>query len=267
MNITYNIPKIEQLLTDLSILINTSICFADTDFKLITGHSTIKGRYCSLLKQLPEVIDKGLCGCSDKALFQHCKDSRHTECHVCHGGLSNIGMPVIKNDVIVGYVMISSFRTAHSSPTPPYQAPLEVPLQECYEQQPYFSDKQLESLINLLPHILFENAIEIEYDSFVSQATEYIAENLHQEISIQGLCHYFHVSKSYLYESFHAYYGCTVNEYITSQRIKKAQTLLKETSEPVYRISEMIGIENYTYFCKLFKRRIGVSPGEYRRSK
>lgn len=265
MNITYNLPKLKQILTDLSILVNTSICFADTDFKLIAGHSTINSRYCSLIKELPETIGKGLCGCSDNALFQHCKDSRQTECHVCHGGLYNIGMPVIKNDVIVGYIQISSFRTAHSSPAPAYQAPPEIPLQEYYEKQPYFSDRQIESLMRLLPHILFDNAIEIEYDSFISQATEYIAANLHREISIQGLCSHFHVSKSYLYESFHAYYDCTVNEYISAQRIKKAQTLLKETSEPVYRIAEMIGIENYTYFCKLFKRKTGISPGEFRR--
>lgn len=264
MNITYNLPKLKQILKDLSTLINTSICFADADFHLITGSLT-SNQYCNLLKKLPDTIDMNLCICSDNDLFQHCKDTRCPECHICHGGLYNIGMPVIKNDIIVGYIQISSFRTSHSSPTPPYQAPAEIPLQESYENQPYFSDKQIESLMNLLPHILFENAIEIEYDSFISQVTEYITANLQQEITIQGLCRHFHVSKSYLYESFHAYYGCTVNEYISTQRIKKAQTLLKETSEPVYRVAELIGIENYTYFCKLFKRKTGISPGEYRR--
>ena len=41
--------------------------------------------------------------------------------------------------------------------------------------------------------------------------------------------------------------------------------LLRETEEPVYRVAELIGIRNYTYFCRLFKEKTGLTPLQYRR--
>jgi YesN/AraC family two-component response regulator len=35
---------------------------------------------------------------------------------------------------------------------------------------------------------------------------------------------------------------------------------------PIYQIAESVGVENYTYFCRLFKKMTGVSAGEYRRN-
>ena len=266
MKIHYNIPKINQILSDLSVLTGTIICFADSDFRNLTGYASHTTQYCKAVQALAPGQGKDLCLCYDTALMQQCKESRRTECSLCHGGLYNIGMPVMKNDMIVGYLQIGSFRTSQSLPHPTYQAPDHIPLQTYYEQQPFFTDRQLESHMHLLPHILFDNAITIEFDSFISRVTEYILANLQQEITIRSLCSHFHVSKSYLYESFHAYYDCTVNEYLSAQRIKKAQTLLLETSEPIYRIAELVGIENHTYFCKLFKRKTGISPGDFRKN-
>jgi len=56
-----------------------------------------------------------------------------------------------------------------------------------------------------------------------------------------------------------------VNAYITQQRMTRAKQLLRETEEPVYRVAELIGIRNYTYFCRLFKEKTGLTPLRYRR--
>lgn len=262
MNITYHKQELSEILADLSVLTGTEICFVDTEFRFLLGHGP-KSQYCYQIQERETIPDK--CRCSDTELLLQCQESRRAECRLCHGGLGNVAMPVIKNDLIVGYVLIGCLRTSSSPKEPPYLSAPDDPLLHSYEIQPFFSDAQLDSLMHLLPRILFQNAIQIEYDSFISRVVDFIAANLHRELSIQEICAQLHVSKNYLYESFHAYYGCTVNEFITSRRIQKAQMLLKETSEPVYKIAELIGIENYTYFCKLFKRKTGLSPGQYRR--
>lgn len=265
MKINYNIPKINQILRDLSTLTGTIICFADADFKNITGRGCQHSEYCEAVKTLEAVKNNELCNCFDQELYKHCKESGAIECRMCHGGLYNIGMPILKNDVIAGYIQIGSLRTDNSTDEPPYAEASGVKLQKFYERQPYFEEDQLKSLISLLPNILFENAITIEYDSFISSVTDYIHGNIRENITIHELCSRFHVSKSYLYESFREYYQCTVNEYIAARRIAEAKNYLKNTNEPVYRIAELIGIENYTYFCKFFKAKTGMSPGEYRR--
>ena len=95
---------------------------------------------------------------------------------------------------------------------------------------------------------------------------QYIENNLCKNLHIKELCGRFYVSKNYLYEGFKKYYGTTVNEYITRARINKAKRLLEETREPVSSICEAVGVSNYPYFCKLFKKWVGESPSEYRRN-
>ena len=85
-------------------------------------------------------------------------------------------------------------------------------------------------------------------------------------MSIEKLCNVLHVSKNKLYSAFSSQCGSTVNAYITQQRLQQAKQLLRETDEPVYRVAEAIGIRNYTYFCRLFKEKTGLSPLAYRRS-
>ena len=261
MNITYHKQELSEILRDLSTLTGARICFADPNFHFILEEGE-RSVYCASLQKLKPFFEK--CKYDDAELFMQCQTSCGPICRLCHGGLYNAATPVIKNDVIAGYIIIGCLRTSHSPQEPPYLTSSSDTLLDQYNHQPFFTDEQLESLMRLLPRILLQNAIQIEYDSIITRATDYISVNLSKKISIQDLCHELHVSKNHLYASFHAYYNCAVNEYINQQRIKKAQMLLKETSEPVYQISEIVGIENYTYFCKLFKQLTGISPGRYR---
>jgi two-component system response regulator YesN len=74
------------------------------------------------------------------------------------------------------------------------------------------------------------------------------------------------MSKNTLYALFREHLGATVTEYITGLRIDRAKRLLRETKDTVYEVAESVGIDNYTYFCKLFKKREGISPSEYRKA-
>ena len=49
--------------------------------------------------------------------------------------------------------------------------------------------------------------------------------------------------------------------------MKKAVQLLEETKLPISQISEAIGILNTNYFYSVFKRKFGMTPLAYRRSK
>ncbi len=168
-------------------------------------------------------------------------------------------MPLKKRGIAVGYFIFGQIKSTLSPEN--YG---KGKAGEYYKKTPFYSDEKIESLKDLLPQILFENAITFEFNSFMDELTEYIENNMQKDLSINVFCKKFNVSKNYLYKSFYIFYGCTVNEYITSVRIKKAQLLLKETKEPVYKIAEMVGISNYTYFFKLFKSKSGISPSKYR---
>ena len=120
--------------------------------------------------------------------------------------------------------------------------------------------EQYNSLVNLISNIIFENAIEVDCDDIIVRALEYIDKNIASDLSISNLCNYLYVSRNSLYKAFHSYFVCTVNEYITRRRINKAAVLLRESRDSVTTIAESVGIQNYTYFSRLFKKNMAVSP-------
>lgn len=77
-------------------------------------------------------------------------------------------------------------------------------------------------------------------------------------------CSFMLMSKNSLYKNFHNFFGCTINEYILSERINKAKTLILENKEKLCCISDKVGIPNYTYFCRIFKKHTGYPPSKYK---
>ena len=57
----------------------------------------------------------------------------------------------------------------------------------------------------------------------------------------------------------------TYSEYLQDIRLKKARQLLEETDLSVADIAEQVGYHNKGYFYKLFTRKYGVTPAQYRR--
>lgn len=259
MKINYNMKNLQKVIADLSVVINVSMAFYDHEQKPLYFH-TLEGDFCSKVQQKEGVQT---CVNSDVRLIQKCAESRTFEQHLCHTGLCDLAMPVMKRDIIVGYIILGRIRTPDTASTPPKRFTY---LADLYNQTPYFSHEKLESMKDLLPRILFSTAIEIDFDSFLNQITDYIDHHLHEKLNIAFICAKFHISKDSLYNSFREVYNCTVNEYISMQRLKKAKHLLTTTADPIYQITEQVGFENSTYFCQLFKNKEGMSPITYRKT-
>lgn len=245
----------------------TGINFAilDANFHLLYRCKNVTP-FCEMIQKTSLGTNK--CLCSDNSILEECKKTRSFQSHICHAGLKDAATPIIKNDVIVGYVVMGQIRTSFTKKE--IRQRLSWMNEDVnkimgfYKELLPFSDAQIDSLSNLLSHILLENTIEIDYSDFIHFATTYIKDNLNNDLSIPQLCATLNVSKNFLYKSFRENRGCTVNEYINKQRIKQAQKLLRETDMPSYAVAELVGIPNYTYFCRLFKKTTGLSPVEYR---
>ena len=73
-----------------------------------------------------------------------------------------------------------------------------------------------------------------------------------------------HISHSHLCKIFKKSEGISVVSYVAELRLRKAAELLKKTGCSAREIAEMSGFGEYEYFLKSFKRRFGVTTGEYR---
>lgn len=98
----------------------------------------------------------------------------------------------------------------------------------------------------------------------IQQCKKYIDEHYKEELSLEILAQKFYFNSSYLSNVFKTYAGMSYSEYLTAVRIEKAQALLQKSSSKVYVIASEVGYSDATYFIKIFKKRVGVSPYKYR---
>ncbi len=96
---------------------------------------------------------------------------------------------------------------------------------------------------------------------------DYIIENTGSVKSLDELAERFYVSKFYMCRAFKKVTGYTILEYLTTLRIQKARNYLVQTGLSISRIAELVGYNSLTHFEKEFKRRLLVSPSNYRKTK
>lgn len=72
------------------------------------------------------------------------------------------------------------------------------------------------------------------------------------------------MNKCYLSRIFKEVTGFTVNDYLHTYRIREACILLREGNMNVSEISEAVGYESLTYFDRVFRKHIGLSPMQYK---
>ncbi len=95
---------------------------------------------------------------------------------------------------------------------------------------------------------------------------EYIVEHLPEDMSLEFLAGQAGISRFHFIRNFKQKYGYSPIHYIQKLRIEKAQNLLLHESPrmKIYEISEAVGIKDPLYFSRTFKKRVGMSPEQFR---
>lgn len=99
----------------------------------------------------------------------------------------------------------------------------------------------------------------------IEHLTRYINANLDINLNLDLLAAQIHMSPSYLSRYFKQMTGKNISEYITEQRIKKAQDLLLSTTHSITDVCFLCGYSSIANFRKYFSKYTGLSPREYRK--
>lgn len=100
--------------------------------------------------------------------------------------------------------------------------------------------------------------------ALVKKAILYLNQNASAQVVRWKLADTVHVSEDYLTRIFHREIGLSLWEYLNRYRICVATKLLLETNDSIYEIAERSGFQDQAYFCRVFKKIFGVSPGKIR---
>lgn len=98
----------------------------------------------------------------------------------------------------------------------------------------------------------------------VKQILAFVAAHRGEKLTVAQAAAAAGYSSAHFMRFFKAAVGQTFVEYLTDCRLSAAARALAETETAVQQIAEDEGFESLSYFCRLFRRRYGVSPGRYR---
>ncbi|WP_099469708.1 response regulator transcription factor [Konateibacter massiliensis] len=103
-------------------------------------------------------------------------------------------------------------------------------------------------------------------ENVLDEVLYYIKNNYQENIKLESIAPLFGYNSSYLGKIFSKKLGVNFNSYVDQIRIDEAKKLLKLDDLKVYTIAEQIGYKNVDYFHKKFKKYVGMSPLEYRKT-
>lgn len=101
----------------------------------------------------------------------------------------------------------------------------------------------------------------------IDRARDFMRDNFaNPELMLKTVADYVGFSEKYFSTRFAKECGCTFINYLNNLRIKRAQELLVQTDMKIYEISEAVGYSSIEHFNYMFKKKLCISPKDYRKS-
>lgn len=101
-------------------------------------------------------------------------------------------------------------------------------------------------------YLLTNNDSKIRHE--IKRAIDIINLKFSTAISLSYVAEQVGFSSPYLSKTFNAEVGESFNEYLTRIRMEHADKLIRESNKKMYEVAELVGIPNYRYFSKLYKK-------------
>ncbi|MGE0443157.1 MAG: AraC family transcriptional regulator [Gemmatimonadales bacterium] len=99
----------------------------------------------------------------------------------------------------------------------------------------------------------------------VQRIADRIAAEFAEPLTIAQLARDEGIHPVYLARAFRRLHGCGPADYLRQLRIDHAATLLRQSDLPLARVAAAVGYADQSHFHRQFQRRMGVTPGAYRR--
>jgi AraC-like DNA-binding protein len=98
------------------------------------------------------------------------------------------------------------------------------------------------------------------------RAAAFIANNLTDpHLSTARIADAIACNADYLGRAFRAAFNETPTDHIHRLRIDRARVLFRSTNQSIERVAAEVGFSDERYFRRVFKRRVGLTPGEFQR--
>ena len=126
-----------------------------------------------------------------------------------------------------------------------------------------FENKE-KCIISLIIYLLNENLSTIPENKVVATIKKYVEDNVDKRLTLKEIGDALFFSPAYCDTLFKRETGTSIIAYSINQKIELAKKLLSE-GVPLKSVSTATGFDDYNYFSRLFKRKTGYSPHQYKK--
>lgn len=114
------------------------------------------------------------------------------------------------------------------------------------------------------PYCVMTRSMEVK-DAAIAECQAWIAEHYDVENPVESMVVRSGLNARTFSRRFRAATGYAPMDYVQALRIEEAKQELERSLRPVDEIAASVGYEDAASFRRVFKRRVGLSPSEYRR--
>lgn len=104
----------------------------------------------------------------------------------------------------------------------------------------------------------------IDYTNHIVKTTrDYLEKHYTEDISLEDMASQVSISPQYFSKLIKKTTGFNFIDWLSMLRVKKAKELLTDSGLTVKEVCFMVGYKDPNYFSRIFKKRIGITPSEY----
>ena len=108
---------------------------------------------------------------------------------------------------------------------------------------------------------------DIKHADVVYKTMEYIKQNYNTKLTLDQISEVTHLSKTYLSSIFKKETGQSISSYINMIRVDKSKGMLLESNLNIIDIANASGFEDQSYYTKVFKNHVGITPKKFRENR
>lgn len=268
---------------------NMGIVIIDKEGEYVTEKENYS-EFCKLFRKNP--ILNSFCEKCDLKALNKAFVSQKPYIYRCHSGIIDAVVPILYDGELIGAFLIGQIILEDEIDFKVDTILNEnlgknvnlKKLKENYKNLQKIKYSKLKSIINLVYYTTFyitdciknkkwihaeindnilNKRIELS-NSQIAPALKYIHENIHENILLKDVAALCNMSISQFSRIFKKETNKTLKEYIILKKIEKAKFLIENSNKSLSEISDKLGLEDSSYFTKVFKKYEGITPKQYR---
>lgn len=102
-------------------------------------------------------------------------------------------------------------------------------------------------------------------NDFCHEVFKYIDKNYKENITSRLLAEHLYMNINYFCRKFRKHFGYCFTDYLCIHRIEKSKALLRSTQMPISEVAARVGFNSFSYYSKMFREYVKMTPSEYRR--